>query len=299
MTKPIRIGTRGSKLALWQAKFTQAQLRAVGLEAELHIIKTKGDKLQHLSFDKIEGKGFFTKEIEEALIKGEVDLAVHSMKDLPTEHPEGLIITALSERANPADWLIIRKEKAAGGSLLSLSEKAVVGTSSARRKAQLLDFRPDLQLKDIRGNVPTRLNKLRSGDFDAILLAGAGLERLEMDISEFKVIRFDPREFVPAPAQGVLAWQTREADLETRRALKPLHQPDTTQATNIERRILQLMDGGCHLPLGAYCKVDTEGNYHVWAAMAENWDAPLKRTHQSSSTAAGLPETIVEALRNG
>lgn len=231
--KKVRIGTRGSRLALWQAEFTKQQLLANGIESELVIIKTKGDAIQHLSFDKIEGKGFFTKEIEERLLNGDVDMAVHSMKDLPTSQPDGLVLGAVSYRENPADWLIIRKEEVDTTGTLKLKKNAVVGTSSARRKAQLLDLRPDLQLKDVRGNVPTRLDKLRQGQFDAILLAGAGLTRLALDVSDLEVIQLDPKEFVPAPAQGVLAFQCRADDIETRRVLKKLHHPEVSSIRRI------------------------------------------------------------------
>ncbi len=159
----LRIGTRGSKLALWQAHYTQAELARIGVESELVIIKTQGDLVQHLSFEKMEGKGFFTKEIEDALLRGDVDLAVHSMKDLPTSPPDGLVITAVSYRDNPSDWLIARPEALAKGEIFRLKKGAVVGTSAARRKAQMADYRPDVVLKDIRGNVPTRLEKLRAG----------------------------------------------------------------------------------------------------------------------------------------
>ena len=204
MTKII-IGTRGSKLALWQAHFVEAQLKEIGVAVELKIITTKGDAIQHLSFDKIEGKGFFTKELEDALLSGEIDLAVHSMKDLPTIQPPGLRIAAVSYRDAPEDWLIIRKASLTEGKVLRLKDNPIIGTSSARRKAQVLAMRPDAEIKDIRGNVPTRLGKLESGAYDAILLAGAGLSRLEIDLNDFEVIKFSPHEFVPAPAQGVLA----------------------------------------------------------------------------------------------
>lgn len=296
--KTIRIGTRGSKLALWQAHFTQDQLKAIGVESELVIIKTRGDQIQHLGFDKMEGKGFFTKEIEDALLRGDIDVAVHSMKDLPTQSPEGLVITAVSYRENPADWLVIRKEEAVVDATLKLKENAVVGTSSARRKAQLLHFRPDIQLKDIRGNVPTRLNKLREGQFDGIVLAAAGLSRLEMDLSEFEVIKFSPKEFIPAPAQGVLAWQTNEKDVATRRIFKQLHQSNTSIATNVERRVLRLLDGGCQMPLGVYCEQDRAGNFHVWAALAEGWDQPLKTTRLSSSTHFQLAEQVFAQIKS-
>ena len=169
MSRKIIIGSRGSDLALWQAHFTEGELQKLVHEVEIKIIKTQGDKIQHLSFDKLEGKGFFTKELEDALLRGDIDLAVHSMKDLPTTAPEGLVTTAVSYRADPADWLVINKTALEEGQLFQLKNNATVGTSSARRKAQMRDFRPDVVLKDIRGNVPTRLNKLRQGDFDAIL----------------------------------------------------------------------------------------------------------------------------------
>lgn len=297
MDKVIKIGTRGSKLALWQAEFTQAQLAKAGIQSEQVIIKTTGDQIQHLSFDKIEGKGFFTKEIEEALLRGDVDLAVHSMKDLSTTQPAGLAITAVSYRENPADWLLVRLEAMEEGQLFKLKKNPVIGTSSARRKAQILDFRPDTQIRDIRGNVPTRVEKLRSGDFDAILLAAAGLSRLELNLSDLHLVKFNPREFVPAPAQGVLAFQTLKDDLEIRRLLKQIHHPEISAVTNIERKVLQLLEGGCHLPLGVYCERDAPGNYHVWAAMAERWDAPVKRASVSSSTSFKLAERVVEKLR--
>jgi hydroxymethylbilane synthase len=293
----LRIGTRGSKLALWQAYYTQEQLQAHGVETELVIIKTQGDRIQHLSFDKMEGKGFFTKEIEEALLREEIDVAVHSMKDLPTTSPEGLVITATSYRDNPADWLVIRKEVLTDGQVFGLPPQAVVGTSSARRKAQMLHFRSDITIKDIRGNVPTRLQKLRDGNFDAILLAAAGPTRLELDLSDFKVIQFNPKEFVPAPAQGVLAWQTRAGDLDTRRKLKPIHDKSVAERTNIERKVLNLLDGGCQMPLGVYCEKDKTGNFHIWAAKAETWNAPLQTVQLSSSTSFNLAQKVVEQLR--
>ena len=297
MEKVIRIGTRGSKLALWQAHYTQQQLKAVGFESELVIIKTQGDQIQHLSFDKMEGKGFFTKEIEEALLRQEIDVAVHSMKDLPTTAPAGLSITAISYREDPADWLVIRKEEVDETLLLKFKKNAIIGTSSARRKAQMLYFRPDISIKDIRGNVPTRLRKLQEGQFDAILLAAAGLTRLDINLEDFKVIRFNPKEFIPAPAQGVLAWQVRTEDKETRTIFKHLHNKATAEVTNIERKVLNLLDGGCQMPLGAYCEKDASGNFHVWAAKAENWDSPVKHVHLSQSTNSQLAERIVEELK--
>ena len=291
----LRIGTRGSKLALWQAHYTQTELARIGVESELVIIKTQGDLVQHLSFEKMEGKGFFTKEIEDALLRGDVDLAVHSMKDLPTSPPEGLVITAVSYRDNPADWLIARPEALAQGEIFRLKKGAVVGTSAARRKAQMADYRPDVSLKDIRGNVPTRLEKLRQGDFDAIFLAAAGVSRLDLDLSGLEKIELHPREFVPAPAQGVLAWQTNRGDTATRLLLKKLHRPEVSAVTNVERRVLQLMDGGCQLPLGVHCERDATGHFHAFAACQVGGE--MRRVRLSSSTSFGMAEALVERLR--
>lgn len=291
----LKIGTRGSKLALWQAEFTHAELARVGVDSELVIIKTQGDVVQHLGFDKLEGKGFFTKEIEDALLRGEVDIAVHSMKDLPTTQAQGLAIAAVSYRHNPADLLIIRKDFFAEKSLLKLSPHATVGTSANRRKAQMLAFRPDLQMKDVRGNVPTRLEKLRAGDFDAIFLAAAGVERLGLDLSDFETVELPVREFVPAPAQGVLAWQSNRDDTATRLILKKIHHPEVSACTNVERRVLQLMEGGCQLPLGVYCERDAAGNFHAFAACEIG--GQMRRTRLSSSTSFGMAEKLVEGLR--
>lgn len=297
MESKLIIGTRGSKLALWQAHYTQKLLADIGVKSELRIIKTQGDKIQNLTFDKLEGKGFFTKEIEDCLLRGDIHLAVHSMKDLPTNSPEGLCITAVSYRANPADTLVIRKD-AIEQRMLKVKKGGIVGTSSARRKAQILDFRPDVQIKDIRGNVPTRLRKLQEGNFDAILLAAAGLERLEIDLSSFEVIQMNPKEFVPAPAQGVLAFQTQENDFPTRRILKKIHNSNVSACTNVERKVLNLLDGGCQMPLGAYCERDASGYYHVWVAKADTWNEKPKRVSLSSGTFHNLAETVVNKLKS-
>lgn len=291
----MKIGTRGSRLALWQAEFTQAELARVGIASELIIIKTQGDLVQHLSFDKLEGKGFFTKEIEDALLRGEIDLAVHSMKDLPTTPPEGLVISAVSYRENPNDLLLIRAASVDKAQVFSLKQGAVVGTSANRRKAQLADFRPDAQLQDIRGNVPTRLEKLRAGQFDAIFLAAAGVNRLALDLTGLEVVKLNPREFVPAPAQGVLAWQTHREDTATRNILKKIHHPEISATTNVERRVLQLMEGGCQLPLGVFCERDDAGNFHAFAAC--DIHGAMRRVRISSSTNAGLAERIVAELK--
>jgi len=293
--KTLKLGTRGSKLALWQANFIKDQLVKSGQDVEIVIIKTRGDKIQDIGFSKMEGKGFFTKEIEDALIDGRVDFAVHSMKDMPTTNPEGLCLTALSYREDPRDCLVIKKSSVQAKAL-KLGDSAKVGTSSARRKAQLLHYRSDLQIADIRGNVPTRLEKLKNGDFDAIVLAKAGLNRLKIDLSDFEFIDLNPREFVPAPAQGVVALQVRESDTETRKVLRQIHHAEVARCTNVERRVLQLMDGGCQMPLGVHCEQDEHGNFHVSAALATAWDAPVRFVHLSRSTSVNLADEIYNQL---
>lgn len=295
--KKIIIGSRGSDLALWQAHYLQDQLKSNGHESEIKIIKTKGDNIQHLSFDKIEGKGFFTKEIEDQLLDGLVDVAVHSMKDLPTTSPEGLRIAATSYREDPSDTLLIRSEYYDPSESLRLKKGTIVGTSSARRKAQLLDLNPDIGIEDIRGNVPTRIQKLRDGNFGAIVLATAGLNRLKLDVSDLTVVALHPREFVPAPAQGVLAYQTRSDDMTMRKIIGQIGNREVAYCTNIERKVLQMMDGGCHLPLGVYCEQDQMGNYHTWAAMADGVDKPVRRCKISQSTSVGLADEIFKNLQ--
>ena len=298
MTKKIvTIGTRGSDLAMWQAHFLQSELQRIGIESKLEIISTKGDRIQDLSFNKIEGKGFFTKEIEDALLDGSIDIAVHSMKDLPTNGPEDLVIAAVSYREKVNDCLLLRKEVLAGKTIHHMPADTIIGTSSARRKCQSKDIFPQVLTKDIRGNVPTRLAKLRSGDFDGILLASAGLERLKLDVSDLDVFHLNPKEFVPAPAQGVLAFQCRKIDVETRKALAQIHNSEVASQIMIERKVLNMMEGGCQMPLGVYCEKDQDGYFHVSAAFAEHVDAPIQRVFTSRSTTDGLAQTIFDLLK--
>jgi len=264
----IRIGSRGSDLALWQANHVKRQLEALGATVSITIIKTQGDQIQDLSFDKLEGKGFFTKEIEQALLDGSIDLAVHSHKDLETTPPEGLIIAAVSERENPADVLLILPGAVDTTQHWNLKQGAVVGTSSARRKSQLVAFRDDTTIKDLRGNVPTRLQKLIDGGYDAILLAKAGLDRLELDLSAVHVEVLDPEEFIPAPAQGVLALQIRSIDQELFAFMQALNHADVQSKIELERTVLNRLQGGCQLPLGVYCP--EEGKLLV--SYAANWE---------------------------
>lgn len=291
--KHVIIGSRGSDLALWQAHFVSSELERLGCTVELNIIKTQGDIIQHLSFDKLEGKGFFTKEIEDALLNKMVDLAVHSHKDLETNPPEGLMISCVSKRANPADLLLINKNAIDASQKWNLKEGAIVGTSSARRKSQMLNYRSDVQINDLRGNVPTRINKLRQGNFDAILLAKAGIDRLEIDLSEFIEVVMDPTEFVPAPAQGVLGLQIRSDDSELHEILQKMNFPDVQQKIGLERKILNLLDGGCQLPLGVYCDDENE----LYVSFAENATSPCHMLTYQVSSFEGMAEKVIQDLK--
>lgn len=276
--KPIILGSRGSDLALWQAHYVKGQLEALQLPVVLKIIVTQGDRIQHLSFDKLEGKGFFTKEIEDALLQGEIDLAVHSFKDLPTSSPAGLQIAALSYREDPRDVLLIRKSVYQPLATFGLAANAMVGTSSARRKAQLRTFFPHITINDLRGNVPTRVQKCRDGQYDAIVLAAAGIGRLQLDLTDFEVVYLDPTTFVPAPAQGVLGLQIRENDTDLATILQKIHRKDVAETVALERNILAAFEGGCHMPLGVYCtkSADVFEVYTAKANQAEELPIYLK-----------------------
>lgn len=242
----LTIGSRGSKLALWQAYHIAGRLNGLGFETRVEIIKTTGDHLQTASLVQTGGKGLFTKEIEEALLARRIDLAVHSLKDLPTKSPEGLTIAGIPEREDPRDALL-------GYKLAALPQRARVGTSSERRSAQLLALRPDLIVEGIRGNVDTRLRKLKEGEYDAILLAVAGLNRLGFHAEIAQIL--SPGEMCPAPGQGALAIQTRQGDPAEQVCAK-LNHAATAQSVQCERALLATLGGGCQLPVGAYAIVD-------------------------------------------
>lgn len=291
--KKITIGSRGSDLALWQANHIKRQLEELGAEVSITIIKTQGDAIQHLSFDKMEGKGFFTKELETALLDKSIDLAVHSHKDLETTFPIGLTIAAVSEREDPSDLLLIRKESVDTNEKWNLKEGAIVGTSSARRKSLVLGYRADLQIQDLRGNVPTRIQKLADGNYDAILLAKAGVDRLQLDLSDFHVEVLNPREFVPAPAQGVLGLQIREDDAELATFLEKLNHADVQKRIAVERKVLNLMAGGCQLPLGVY----VEDDHNVFVSYSDNWEDGMVHFHFEAEDLENMAEIIVEELK--
>ena len=292
VNRKLIIGTRGSQLALWQANFIKDRLAEIGVEAELKIIKTQGDIIQHLRLDKLEGKGFFTKELEEELLSGQIDLAVHSHKDLPTVNPPGLIIACVSEREDPSEVIIIHKDCVDIKKRLSLKHNATVGTSSNRRKAQLLSLRPDLEFTDLRGNLQTRIQKLRDEKYDAIVLAKAGVTRIEMDLSDFHLEEIPPIEVIPAPAQGVLAVQIRESDRELFDLLQPINDTEVAKTISVERKVLNMFDAGCHAPLGCYCRKTAEGKYEAWTSIAEDNEDFPNRYYLQADTTEGMADKI-------
>jgi hydroxymethylbilane synthase len=254
----IVIGSRGSKLALWQAEHIGEQLKALGTETRIDIIKTSGDKIQDVPLAQAGGKGLFTKEIDEALLNGSIDLAVHSMKDVPTGLPAGLTIAAIPEREEARDALI-------GYSLADLRDGTRIGTSSLRRQAQLLAYRPQLQIQMLRGNVDTRLRKLDEGQFDAIVLAAAGLRRLGW---EDRIRELIPVEIMcPSVGQGALAIETRADGGAAYELVRQLDHPDTRTAVTAERAMLEVLGGGCSVPVGGYAFLE-KGVIHMRAIVA-------------------------------
>lgn len=247
----LRIGTRGSLLAKWQAEWVRKQLFAkTGVEAEIVIIKTAGDKLQTSSLSQIGGKGIFVKELEEALLDEAVDLAVHSVKDVPTDVPSRLMFPAVCRREDVRDCLVGAK----GTTLASLRQGARVGTGSLRRQAQLRHLRPDLDVRDLRGNVDTRLRKVESGEYEAVMLAKAGLDRLGMSERITEVM--SPENFLPAVGQGAIAVECRLRDSEAGDLLGGLDDAETRAAIIAERALLGAVQGGCQVPLGAWARVE-------------------------------------------
>ena len=249
--KALRIGTRGSALALWQAKSISAALREkAGVETEIVIIKTSGDKFRQASFSQIGGKGVFIKELEDALLEKGIDLAVHSMKDVPTEMPKGLTIAAMGKREDVRDALLSLN----GATLETLPREARVGTSSLRRQSQLLHARRDLQMRELRGNVDTRIEKLRRGDYDAIVLAKAGLDRLGLSGEISQVLAYNVS--LPAAGQGAIGMEARADDAATLRVLSSLEDAETRSAVAAERAALASLGGGCQVPIGAWARIE-------------------------------------------
>jgi hydroxymethylbilane synthase len=243
----LTIGSRGSQLALWQARWIQGRLESFGVECRLEIIHTTGDKITDVALSKVGTKGLFTKEIEEALLGRSIDLAVHSLKDMPTELPAGLTLAAIPEREDPRDALI-------GGRLAGLAARARVGTSSLRRAAQLRALRPDLEIENIRGNLDTRLRKLDEGKYDAVVLASAGLRRLGWADRITELL--EPEVMCPAVGQGALAVETRDDGGQAREICRRLEHTEARIAVTAERAVLASLGGGCQVPIGAHAVVN-------------------------------------------
>ena len=246
--RTLRIGTRGSLLAKWQAELVRKQLfSATGMEAEIIVIKTAGDKLQQTSLTQFGGKGIFIKELEEALLEETIDLAVHSVKDIPTDIPSRLMFPAVCRRDDVRDCLV-------GSTLSNLRHGARVGTGSLRRQAQLRHLRPDLDLRDIRGNLDTRLRKVESGEYEAVMVSKAGLDRLGLSQRISEVL--EPEVSMPAVGQGAIAVECRLKDTEAGDILAPLDDAETRTAIIAERALLSALHGGCQVPLGAWARVE-------------------------------------------
>ncbi len=254
----LRIGSRGSQLALWQANHIAGLLRGQGHSVEIQIIKTTGDRLQEVTFAQVGSKGMFTKEIEEALADGSVDLAVHSLKDLPTELPAPFTLAATPPRVDPRDVFVSVNFE----NLAALPLGARVGTSSQRRRAQLKALRPDIVAVEFRGNVDTRLRKLAERQVDAILLAAAGLDRLEK--TEWVRERLEPKDFCPAAGQGALGIETRKNDAATILAVQFLDDAATRFAVTVERAALAALGGGCQVPIGIHCRAASSESAELW-----------------------------------
>jgi hydroxymethylbilane synthase len=290
--RALRIGTRGSLLAKWQAESVRKQLFALtGMDADIVIIKTEGDRLQRSPLAQIGGKGIFIKELEEALLEETIDLAVHSVKDIPTDTPTRLCFPAVCKRADVRDCII----SANGATLANLRQGARVGTGSLRRQAQLQHVRPDLDFRDLRGNVDTRLRKVDSGEYEAIVLAKAGLDRL--GLSQRIAETLSPEVCMPAVGQGAIAVEARLKDVEAQETVAALDDQETRSAIIAERALLAAMQGGCQVPLGAWARM--ERNEFVMEACVCSVDGLRyikERTTGSAEDAAQLGEKLAQQL---
>ena len=285
----LHIGSRGSQLALWQANHVASLLREQGHTVEIEIIKTTGDKITDVALAKVGTKGMFTKEIEEALAENRVDLAVHSLKDVPTELAPEFELAAIMKREDPRDAFISVRHSA----LEDLPQGAKVGTSSLRRQCQLKAMRPDLEVFPLRGNVDTRLRKLESGEYAAIILAAAGVHRLGLD--KHVRSRISPDIMCPAVGQGALAIETRRDDRQTLTLLAFLNHPETRQAIECERALLGALGGGCQVPIGAYAEAG-EGKIHLRGMVGRPDGSEILREEREGSDAGKLGREVAQTL---
>lgn len=276
--RSLGIGTRGSALALWQARWVKFVLEQSypQLCFEMRVIETKGDQILDTALTKIGDKGLFTKEIEQQLLDGQIDIAVHSLKDMPTATPEGLQVAAICQREEPADVLVSKGQVG----LMGLGKGAVVLTSSIRRRAQLLHRRPDVEIRDVRGNIPTRLRKFAASEAEGMVLAGAGLKRLGLEdcITE----RLDPEVFLPACGQGALAIEIREEDKEMEAVVSCLNDRASSATARAERTVLAELQGGCQVPIGAYAKIAND-RLHLKGMLSDLQGRRLRRAEAIGS----------------
>jgi hydroxymethylbilane synthase len=293
------IGTRGSKLALWQAEFVKARLENItDIPVSLEIIKTQGDRIQDKAFSEMNGQNFFAKELEEKLLDKSIDLAVHSLKDLMTSMPEGLTLAAAGFREDNREAIIIRKESFDPNRPLKIRQGGTIGSSSVRRQCQIAALSPDLIMKDLRGNVPTRIGKLRDGEYDAIIIAHAGIKRLGLDLSDLEVFLQSNDRFYPAPGQGILGIQTRADDSAVNSIIGQLDDPVARIEVELERGLLARFQGGCQLPLGVYSEIDGD-NLAVHAVLGKkdngSWTG-LARASARGREVKPLIEEVYQAL---
>jgi len=293
----IVIGTRGSELALWQAERVKELLTgktAIGID--IKIVKTTGDKIDGVPFSGMEGKGFFTRELEEELLDGRIDLAVHSMKDLQTELPAGLSVGAVCFRGDPREVVLINPESSDSTQPLGVMAGRIIGTSSVRRQCQISALMPSLKIRDLRGNVPTRVRKLREGQYDAIVVAYAGIERLGIDVADLNSVVLGLDEFLPAPAQGVVAVEVRDRDKDVNAIVASVDNRDIRRQIELERGLLARFEGGCRLPLGAISEIGNE-SLSLKAILGIGTDESWDRVRRADVTGTD-PESIVsEAFR--
>lgn len=305
--KPFIIGTRGSDLAIWQAKYIQNLLNTTNITSELKIIITSGDKNQSWlkNFDKSEGKNFFTKELEDALLNQEIDIAVHSCKDVETlafsNHSEYLLtIAGLSKRHTPNDILILHPESIDKSNILHFKKNAVIGTSSARRYAQIKTFRPDAEILPLRGNVPTRIQKFKDKQYDGIILAQAGVERLEIDLRNYYIYQLPLHYFVPAAGQGIIAIQIRKNDKDLFSIIQSISDKNSETNSKIEREIFQHIGGGCSQPIGIYAE-NTNHHHQLYISFNDDKNQAsllITKSHKDSNILIQEAKKTLNILQN-
>ena len=286
----LRIGSRGSALALWQARHVAGRLEAIGHDVEIRTITTTGDRVLESRLEVVGGKGAFLKEIEEALLGGQVDLGVHSLKDVPTALPGGLQLCAVLERADPRDAFL----SATGTTLTALPAGACVGTTSLRRRCQLKALRPDLRVADLRGNVDTRIRRLREGSYDAIVLAMAGLMRLGRESEVTHAL--EAEVLLPAPGQGAICLECRLDATAVGAAVAPLHHGPTAAAVEAERAFLAALGGGCNVPLGAHASFLPSGSLRLMALIGDPEGATVLRGEARGADPIALGRSVAADL---